>query len=156
VRVVRGCGPHLSLGVGRHKSEADMFVGLLEASKALLSAASTLSKLGDDRRTKLATHFDAIAKVLTSILERKSKGEKSVDLCTEVQVYADKIRELSRSTVSEADLERLSAALEQAQYSRAMMYYVNSPTADYYEAYIDQLNETAGLLRGLANTLRAK
>src|SRR5262245_15973947 len=133
-----------------------MIQGLIDACKALITAAGTLQKLGDERRAKLASYFEAISKVLFTIIERKNKGEKSVDVCAELSVYAEKLQEVGQSTLSMAELDRLSQELETAQHSRAMLFFTEFPVQHSYNEYLDQLNEAAGMFRGLANTLRAK
>lgn len=134
-----------------------MISGLIEAAKALISGATTLQKLGDDRRYKLASYFDEISKVLLTIVERKAKGEKSSDVCAELSVYSEKLSEIGRSTVSATELQRLADELQQAQHSRAMLFFTEVPGQDSYDdEYIEQLNEAAGVFRGLANTFRAK
>ena len=133
-----------------------MFTSLIEAAKALIGAAGTLQKLGDDRRSKLASYFDAINVVLLGIVDRKLRKEKAHDLCAELGVYAGKIREVAATTLADDEITRLADELTRAEQSRAMMFMTELPNDKAYENYAEQLAEAAGVFRGLANTLRAK
>jgi hypothetical protein len=133
-----------------------MFSGLIEAAKALMGAAGTLQRLGDERRAKLASYFDAIAAALAGIVERRRRGEKARDLCSELRVYADGISEVAGTTLSESEVNRLVVELNRAQHSRTMMFIAQMPDDQFYEIYAGHIEEAAGSFRGLANTLRAK
>lgn len=133
-----------------------MFTELLNASQSLVNVIGGLLRLGSEHRAKIAEYLDSIGAVLTGIVERKSKGEKANDLCAELGVYSEKLGDIAKHTMPPEDLGQLSAALAQAVHSRAMLFYTDAPQLDSYDKYIDQLVQTAGILRATANTIRAK
>jgi hypothetical protein len=133
-----------------------MLDGLVDAAKALVSAATTLAQVGDARRAKLATYLESVSRVIDGIIERKGKQQKAADLCAELSVYAEHLRELGKATVAKPLLDRLADELVKAQHSRAMLFLSQNPEADSYDSAVDQLSETAGLCRGVATTLRAR
>ena len=132
-----------------------MISSLIDAAKALVSAATSLQKLGDERRTKIATYFDAISKVLSAIPERKLKDEPFVDLCGELHVYAEMLEKVASSAVSPVELLNLVKTLQSAEDMRGMLS-LEWAEYTYRDMPVATLQEAAGLFRGLAATLRAQ
>jgi hypothetical protein len=127
---------------------------LLDAAKALVSAATSLQKLGEERRAKVAAYFDAISRVLSEIPERKRKNESFVDLCSELHVYADKLDKMASREVSPVELVNLVETLQNAESVRGGLSL--DIAEQTYGRHVSTLQEAAGLFRGLAVTLRAK
>ena len=135
-----------------------MFETLLNASKTLLDATSALSQVQQDRRARLADLFEEVGDVLSEIVERKKKNEKSIDLCAELGVFAKMLPEVAENCFPEDKVDDLSKALHNAQQARAMIYYSKYPhnTNNEYDKYVIQLEQAAGTFRGLAKVLRAQ
>ena len=135
-----------------------MFETLLNASKTLLDATSALSQVQQDRRARLADLFEEVGDVLSEIVERKKKNEKSIDLCAELGVFAKMLPQVAENCFPEDKVEDLATALQNAQQARAMIYYTKYPhnVDDEYDKYVIQLEQAAGTFRGLAKVLRAQ
>ena len=135
-----------------------MFETLLNASKTLLDATAALSQVQQDRRARLADLFEEVGDVLSEIVERKRKNEKSIDLCAELGVFAKMLPEVAENCFPADKVEDLSNALQNAQQARAMIYYSKHPNNvnSRYDKYVIQLEQAAGTFRGLAKVLRAQ
>src|SRR5438093_859212 len=127
---------------------------LLDAAKALVSAATSLQKLGDERRAKVATYFDGISRVLSTIPERKRKNESFADLCSELHVYRNKLDEIASRAVAPKELVNLVDTLVSAENIRGHLSLSLKTSVDTYGGMeVSELQEAAGLFRGLAATL---
>ena len=126
---------------------------LLDAAKALVSAATSLQKLGDERRAKVATYFDGISRVLSTIPERKRKNESFADLCSELHVYRNKLDEIASRAVAPKELVNLVDTLVSAENIRGHLSLSLKTSVDTYGGMeVSELQEAAGLFRGLAAT----
>lgn len=129
---------------------------LLDAAKMLVSAVPSLLKLREARRAKVATYFDAISRVLSTIPERKRKNESFADLCSELHVYALRVDEIASRAVSPEDRVNLIETLRNAENARSGISLSLETAENIYGMNLIMLEEAAGLFRGLAATLRAK
>ncbi len=133
-----------------------MISGVIEAAKALVSAAGTLQKLGNARRAKLASYFDNISKVLQGFVNMKRQGKQSPGPCAELAVYAKAIRDVASPTLGADEVERLAVELANACQNWEKLTPTEALDIHSYDAYLDQLEEAAGHFRGFANVLRAR
>jgi len=127
-----------------------MFTDLITASKALLGAAGLLRQLQKDKAKKLADVFERLSALLAEIVQRKATGDSFVDLCSELTVYADDIEALGQGVATQEKLHEISAALERAMASRALLHAAHNPESDAYSEQVNSLLEASGTFRALA------
>ena len=131
-----------------------MFELAIEAAKALASAAGTLIKLGNERRTKLASYFDNISNAMKKFVDSRRQGKESAGLCAELAQYAKAIRDVASPTLQPEEIERLVNELENACSNWKKLSLTDIPDNQLYDEYLDEIESAAGSFRGFANVLR--
>lgn len=127
-----------------------MFSDLIAASKALLGAAGLLRQMQKDKAKKLSLVFERLSSLLAEIVQRKATGDTFVDLCSELQVYAEEIEALGKGVATQAELHEISEALERAMNSRDLLHAAHNPESDAYTEQVSSLLEVSGTFRALA------
>ena len=144
----------LMTSVRREQEHTDMIAELADSATAVVVAAKALGKPGTDPRIKLAHYFDETAAVLLAIVQRKADGMNSVELCANLQLYAERIRDVGKPMIPAEESERLYEALVKAKKSRQMLFITQFVEQHDFDEYTDELSETAVHFRALAKALR--
>jgi hypothetical protein len=138
-----------------------MAIDLLTLSKELLSLGSTLAKAQHDRRVAFANYLDKIADCVGKISQsaRAGNNESRYALCAELEVYGRDCGAIISEMLDKERAEVISRKIEAATYTRRGMVFdaiiLDEGRLIPLPLALKQLDEAAGHLRGMANTLRA-
>jgi hypothetical protein len=131
----------------------DLAKAILDTAKVLLGLADQLKTADLQRRTDMASLFDAISACLASTTAEIHAGEIPHGRCGELMAYADALPSLAATTLGETRADALGRQLHAAHgVERLAAQIVAAPDR---EPHLADLEEASGHFRALANLLRA-
>jgi hypothetical protein len=131
-----------------------MFSDLLAAAKALASGITWMHQLREQDRKRFAQNCENISRVLQQYAEASWERRQAISLCAELREYVKPIREVAPGALPAAEIDRVAGALNGVCDAWDRRDRAGGAEAHAGAHDLDQIIETAGTFRGLANRLR--
>src|SRR5687767_949156 len=118
-----------------------MLGDVITVVKSLASIISWKRQLDEEKRGKFAGLCDKISNVLERVSSMSEDRRKLIDLCAELRMYVEPIREIADGAVDSDDINRLATELDTVCDAWKKLTASAEPGSHSYEGYVDQLAE---------------